>query len=276
MAVAEDFSFEERKEQERMVLESVDRFLDKDVAPYAHDLEADDTYPQEIVDKMVDMGLFGATIGSEYGGLGLSVSTYAKIVERVSTVWMSVSGIFNSHLIMAAAVERAGTEEQKAKWLPKFASGELRGGIALTEPDAGTDLQGIRTRADKSGNGYSLNGAKTWISNAVEGGILAILAKTDPEAEPRHKGMSLFLVEKSSEFQVTKRMKKLGYKGIDSGEFVMDDLFVPGENLIGGVEGRGLQQILSGLELGRINVAARGVGIDKACLLISVEYAQVR
>ena len=276
MAVAEDFSFEERKEQERMVLESVERFLDKDVAPYAHDLEADDTYPQEIVDKMVDMGLFVATIGSEYGGLGLSVSTYAKIVERVSTVWMSVSGIFNSHLIMAAAVERAGTEEQKAKWLPKFASGELRGGIALTEPDAGTDLQGIRTRADKSGNGYSLNGAKTWISNAVEGGILAILAKTDPEAEPRHKGMSLFLVEKSSEFQVTKRMKKLGYKGIDSGEFVMDDLFVPGENLIGGVEGRGLQQILSGLELGRINVAARGVGIAKACLLKSVEYAQVR
>jgi len=276
MAVAEDFSFEERQEQERMVLESVDRFLDKDVAPYAHDLEADDTYPQEIVDKMVDMGLFGATIGAEYGGLGLSVSTYAKIVERVSTVWMSVSGIFNSHLIMAAAVERAGTKEQKAKWLPKFASGELRGGIALTEPDAGTDLQGIRTRADKSGNGYSLNGAKTWISNAVEGGVLAILAKTDPEAEPRHKGMSLFLVEKSSEFQVSKRMKKLGYKGIDSGEFVLDDLFVPGENLIGGVEGRGLQQILSGLELGRINVAARGVGIAKACLLKSIEYAQVR
>ena len=276
MAVAEDFSFEERQEQERMVLESVDRFLDKDVAPYAHDLEADDTYPQEIVDKMVDMGLFGATIGAEYGGLGLSVSTYAKIVERVSTVWMSVSGIFNSHLIMAAAVERAGTDEQKAKWLPKFASGELRGGIALTEPDAGTDLQGIRTRADKSGNGYSLNGAKTWISNAVEGGVLAVLAKTDPEAEPRHKGMSLFLVEKSSEFQVSKRMKKLGYKGIDSGEFVLDDLFVPGENLIGGVEGRGLQQILSGLELGRINVAARGVGIAKACLLKSVEYAQVR
>ena len=276
MAVAEDFSFEERQEQERMVLESVDRFLDKDVAPYAHDLEADDTYPQEIVDKMVDMGLFGATIGAEYGGLGLSVSTYAKIVERVSTVWMSVSGIFNSHLIMAAAVERAGTDEQKAKWLPKFASGELRGGIALTEPDAGTDLQGIRTRADKSGNGYSLNGAKTWISNAVEGGVLAILAKTDPEAEPRHKGMSLFLVEKSSEFQVSKRMKKLGYKGIDSGEFVLDDLFVPGENLIGGIEGKGLQQILSGLELGRINVAARGVGIAKACLLKSVEYAQLR
>ena len=155
MAVAEDFTIEEREEQERMVLESVDRFLERDVQPFAHDLEAEDTYPHEIVDKMVDMGLFGATIGTEYGGLGLSVSTYAKIVERVSTVWMSVSGIFNSHLIMAAAVERSGTAEQKAKWLPKFASGELRGGIALTEPDAGTDLQGIRTRADKSGNGYA-------------------------------------------------------------------------------------------------------------------------
>ena len=276
MALAEDFTIEEKEEQERMVLESVDRFLERDVEPFAHELEAEDTYPQEIVEKMVDMGLFGATIGTEYGGLGLSVSTYAKIVERVSTVWMSVSGIFNSHLIMAAAVERSGTDEQKAKWLPRFASGELRGGIALTEPDAGTDLQGIRTRADKSGNGYALNGAKTWISNAVEGGVLAILAKTNTEAEPRHKGMSLFLVEKSSEFKVDKRMKKLGYKGIDSGEFVMQDLFVPGENLIGGTEGRGLQQILGGLELGRINVAARGVGIAKACLLKSVEYSQLR
>jgi alkylation response protein AidB-like acyl-CoA dehydrogenase len=276
MALTEEFTMEERAEQERMILDSVDRFLERDVAPYAHDLEAEDTYPQEIVDKMIDMGLFGATIGVEYGGLGLSASTYAKIVERVSTVWMSVSGIFNSHLIMAATVERAGTEEQKAKWLPRFASGELRGGIALTEPDAGTDLQGIRTRADKSGNGYVLNGAKTWISNAVEGGVLAILAKTNTEAEPRHKGMSLFLVEKSKEFKVDKRMKKLGYKGIDSGEFVMDDLFIPGENLVGGAEGRGLQQILGGLELGRINVAARGVGIARACLLKSVEYAQIR
>ena len=273
MAAVEEFADDE---QENMVLESVDRFLERDVAPYAHDLEADDIYPQDIVDKMVELGLFGATIGTEYGGLGLSVSTYAKIVERVSTVWMSVSGIFNSHLIMAAAVERAGTKEQKHKWLPRFASGELRGGIALTEPDAGTDLQGIRTRADKSGNGYKLNGAKAWTSNGVESGVLAILAKTDPEAEPRHKGMSLFLVEKSEDFNVEKRMKKLGYKGIDTGEFTLDDLFVPGENLVGGIEGRGLQQILGGLELGRINVAARGVGIARACLTKSVEYSQVR
>ena len=266
----------EADQEETLILDTVGQFLERDVRPYVRELEAADEYPAEIADKMAELGLFGATISADYGGLGMSASTYAKIVERVSAVWMSVSGIFNSHLIMAAAVERSGTAEQKAKWLPKFASGELRGGIALTEPDAGTDLQGIRTRADKSGNGYALNGAKTWISNAVEGGVLAILAKTNPEAEPRHKGMSLFLVEKSSEFKVDKRMKKLGYKGIDSGEFVMEDLFVPGENLIGGAEGRGLQQILGGLELGRINVAARGVGIAKACLLKSVEYSQMR
>ncbi len=276
MAVAEETSLEDRLEQERMILDAVDRFLEKDVAPYAHALEAEDTYPVEIVEKMKELGLFGATIGEEWGGLGLSASTYTKVVERVSAVWMSVSGIFNSHLIMAATMERGGTPEQKARYLPKFATGEVRGGIALTEPDAGTDLQGIRTRADKDGNGYRLNGAKTWISNAVEGGCLAILAKTDPEAEPRHKGMSLFMVEKSDTFQVTKRMKKLGYKGIDSGEFTLDDLYVPHDALIGGEEGRGLQQILGGLELGRINVAARGVGIARACLEQSVRYAQVR
>jgi alkylation response protein AidB-like acyl-CoA dehydrogenase len=276
MAAAEDTSQQDRDEQERMMLDAVDRFLERDVAPYAHDLEARDEYPREIVEKMCELGLFGATIGERWGGLGLSASTYAKIVEHVSTVWMSVSGIFNSHLIMAAAVERFGTEDQREKWLPRFAAGELRGGIALTEPDAGTDLQGIRMRADKDGNGYRLNGAKTWISNAVEGNILAVLAKTDPGAEPRHKGMSLFLVEKGEGFKVTRKLEKLGYKGIDSGEFVLEDCFVPHENLVGGEEGRGLQHILGGLELGRINVAARGVGIARACLEKSVAYAQIR
>ena len=263
-------------EEERMILDAVDRFLERDVTPYAHDLEAKDEYPIEIVEKMKELGLFGATIGADYGGLGLSASTYTKIVERVSRVWMSVSGIFNSHLIMAQAVERAGTEEQKQHWLPKFATGELRGGIALTEPDAGTDLQGIRTRAQADGNGYRVNGTKTWISNAVEGHVLAVLVKTDPEAEPRHKGMSLMLIEKGDGVRVSDKLQKLGYKGIDSGELSFEDCFVPADNLVGGEEGRGLQQILGGLELGRINVAARGAGIAKACLDESVQYAQVR
>lgn len=262
--------------QQEMILAAVDKFLERDVAPYAHALEAKDEYPHEIVERMKELGLFGATIGEEWGGLGLDVSTYTKIVERVSAVWMSVSGIFNSHLIMAAAVERFGTEDQKKRYLPPFATGELRGGIALTEPDAGTDLQGIRTRAEKSGDGYVLNGTKTWISNSIQGQILAVLTKTDPKAEPAHKGMSLFLVEKGDNFRVTRKLEKLGYKGIDSGELILEDCVVSATDLIGGEEGRGLQQILGGLELGRINVAARGVGVARACLDESVRYAQIR
>lgn len=263
--------------QQELILAAVDKFLERDVVPYAHDLEARDEYPFEIVEQMKKLGLFGATIGEEWGGLGLDVSTYSKIVERVSAVWMSVSGIFNSHLIMAAAVERFGTEDQKHRYLPRFATGELRGGIALTEPDAGTDLQGIRTRAEKTADGdYILNGSKTWISNSIQGQILAVLTKTDPSAEPAHRGMSLFLVEKNEQFRVTRKLEKLGYKGIDSGELLLEDCHVSADNLIGGEEGRGLQHILGGLELGRINVAARGVGVARACLDESVRYAQIR
>ena len=263
-------------DQEALVLEGVERFLERAVKPYAHQLEADDDYPDEIVEKMKELGLFGTTIAPEYGGLGLSASTYAKIVERVSAVWMSVSGIFNSHLIMAAAVERFGTEELKRRYLPRFATGELRGGVALTEPDCGTDLQAIRTRARRQDDVYIVNGTKTWITNAVEGQIFAVLVKTDADAEPRHKGMSLLLVEKGEGFEVGRRLEKLGYRGIDTAELHLEDCRVPAGNLIGGEEGRGLQQILSGLELGRINVAARGVGIARACLEEAVAYSQVR
>jgi alkylation response protein AidB-like acyl-CoA dehydrogenase len=261
---------------ESLILDSVDRFLERDVRPVAHELEASDTYPAEIVEKMKDLGLFGATIAQEYGGLGLPATTYAKIVERVSAVWMSVSGIFNSHLIMAAAVERFGTDEQKSEWLPKFASGEPRGGIALTEPDCGTDLQAIRVSARRDGDAYVVNGTKTWISNSIEGGILAVLVKTDTKADPPHRGMSLLLIEKGEGLRVGRKLEKIGYKGIDSGEIVFEDCRVPAANLIGGQEGRGMQQILGGLELGRINVAARGVGIARACLEESVAYAQIR
>ena len=263
-------------DEESAILDSVDRFLERDVKPYAHDLEANDTYPDEIVEKMKGLGLFGATIGPAYGGLGLSATTYARIVERVSAVWMSVSGIFNSHLIMAAAVERFGTEDQKRRYLPRFASGELRGGIALTEPDCGTDLQAVRTRARRDGEDYLVDGTKTWITNSIEGGILAVLVKTEPQAVPRHKGMSLLLIEKGAGFKVARKLDKLGYRGIDTAELVFEACRVPRHNLIGGEEGRGLQQILSGLELGRINVAARGVGIARASLqeaLLLVEAA---
>ncbi|NKB97591.1 MAG: acyl-CoA dehydrogenase [Pseudomonadales bacterium] len=260
---------------DQIILDAVDKFLDKEVKPVAKDLELADEYPHEIVEKMKVLGLFGATIGTQYGGMGLTAVTYAQIVERVSAVWMSVCGIFNSHLIMCAALERFGTEDLKERYLPRMATGELRGGIALTEPDCGTDLQAIRTRATKDGEEYVVSGTKQWITNSVEGNILAVLVKTDSQIEPRHKGMSLLLVEKSSGYQAHK-LKKLGYRGVDTGEVVFSDLRVPRDQLIGADEGRGLQQILSGLALGRINVAARGVGVAKAALDASVSYAQIR
>jgi len=262
--------------QEALILDSVEKFLASEVKPYAHQLEHDDVYPAEIVEKMKDMGLFGCLIDPEYGGLGLSTVTYAKIIERISTVWMSVSGIINSHLIMAMCVQKNGTPEQKAYWLPKFATGELRGGIALTEPDCGTDLQAIRTVAKLSGDNYVINGTKMWISNGIYGNCFALLVKTDPTATPRHRGMSLLIAQKGDGFSVSRKLEKLGYKGIDSAELVFNDYKVAKDRLIGGVEGKGLQMILGGLELGRINVAARGVGLAQAALDESVRYSQIR
>ena len=262
--------------QEALVLDSVERFLKQEVQPYAQKLEHDDIYPDEIVEKMKDMGLFGCLIEPEYGGLGLSTVTYAKIIEKISTVWMSVAGIINSHLIMAMCVQRCGTPEQKAYWLPKFATGELRGGIALTEPDCGTDLQAIRTVAKLSGDHYVVNGTKMWISNGIYGNCFALLVKTDPTTKPRHHGMSVLIAQKGEGFTVSRKLEKLGYKGIDSAELVFNDYKVKQDRLIGGIEGKGLQMILGGLELGRINVAARGVGLAQAALDESVRYSQNR
>jgi len=261
---------------DEMILDSVARFLQRDVKPYVKQLEHDDEYPAEVVERMKELGLFGATIPAEYGGLGLSCTTYAAIVEAVSTVWMSLSGIFNSHLIMAAAVQRFGTAEQRQAFLPRFATGELRGGLALTEPDCGTDLQAIRTTARRDGAEYVVNGTKTWISNGIHGQCFALLVKTDLDAAPRHRGMSLFLAEKGPGFTVSRKLEKLGYKGIDSAELVFQDYRIPASRLIGGAEGRGLQHTLGGLELGRINVAARGVGVAQAALNEAVSYSQLR
>jgi alkylation response protein AidB-like acyl-CoA dehydrogenase len=261
---------------EALILDSVRRFLEREVKPHVHALEHDDIYPEAIVERMKALGLFGATIAAEHGGLGLSTTTYAKIVELVSTVWMSLSGIFNSHLIMAAAVQRFGTPEQKRQFLPRFASGEIRGGLALTEPDCGTDLQAVRTTARRERDHYVINGTKTWISNGIHGQCFALLVKTDPTAEPRHRGMSLFLAEKGPGFTVSRKLEKLGYKGIDSAELVFEDYRVGADRLIGGAEGRGLQHALGGLELGRINVAARGVGVAQAALDEAVRYSQQR
>ncbi|TDG07118.1 acyl-CoA dehydrogenase [Paraburkholderia guartelaensis] len=263
-------------EDDTLILDMLDRFLKTEVKPYVHALEKADEYPAEIVEQMKEMGLFGCLIDPEYGGLGLSARTYARIVERMSAVWMSLSGIVNSHLIMAMTVQRNGTLEQKAHFLPRFATGELRGGIGLTEPDCGTDLQAIRTTARLEGDHYVVNGAKTWITNSLYGNCLVLLVKTDPAAQPRHKGMSLLIAEKGPGFEVSRKLEKLGYKGIDTCELNFDGYRVPADRLIGGAPGRGLQQILGGLELGRINVAARGLGIAVAALDASVAYSQMR
>jgi alkylation response protein AidB-like acyl-CoA dehydrogenase len=264
------------QEQENMILDMLDKFLAAEVKPHVQHLEHNDIYPTEIVEHMKALGLFGCTIAPEYGGLGLSTTTYAKIIERMSSVWMSISGIINSHLIMAMAVQRFGTPEQKAHYLPRFARGELRGGIGLTEPDCGTDLQAIRTVAKLEGDTYVVNGSKMWITNSQQGNCLALLVKTDPKASPAHKGMSLLIAEKGPGFIVSKKLDKLGYKGIDTCALSFENYRVPADRLIGGVEGRGLQQVLGGLELGRINVAARGLGVAQAALDEAVVYAQQR
>ena len=258
------------------VLDAVDRFLDREVRPHVARLEHDDVWPEEIVAGMAALGLFGATIGPDHGGLGLPAITYARIVERVARVWMSLAGIFNSHLIAAAAVERFGTEAQRRALLPDMASGAKRGGLALTEPDCGTDLQAIRMRAVRDGDGYVLNGTKTWISNGLHGHVFAVLVKTDPAAEPVHRGMSLFLLEKGPGFAAGRKFEKLGYKGIDSAELIFEGHRAGADRLIGGIEGKGLTHTLAALELGRVNVAARGVGVAQAALDEALRYSQIR
>ncbi|MBH1998954.1 MAG: acyl-CoA dehydrogenase family protein [Sphingomonadaceae bacterium] len=261
---------------EAALLDTIDRWMERDMRPVVMHHDHNDIWPAELVKQMTEMGLFGATIGQEYGGLGLPATTYSKIVTRISSYWMAITGILNSHLIMAAAVERFGTEAQKQEWLPKFASGEIRGGIALTEPDAGTDLQAIRTTAVRDGDDYVINGNKTWITNSINGSCVALLVKTDPAAEPRYKGMSFFIAPKGPGFNVGKKFDKLGYKSIDTAELNFEDYRIPAANLIGGVEGQGFFQATGGLELGRINVAARGVGLAEGSLRLATEYAQVR
>jgi alkylation response protein AidB-like acyl-CoA dehydrogenase len=263
-------------DDEAQLLATIDRWVEKEVKPIVKEYDHADRYPAETVEQMKELGLFGATIAQEYGGLGLPAGTYAKIVMRISRDWMAVTGIFNSHLMLALAIEKFGTEAQKVTWLSRLASGEVRGGLALTEPDAGTDLQAIRTVAKRDGNGYVINGTKTWISNGIEGNCVALLVKTDPAAEPRYKGMSMFIAPKQAGFTVGRKLEKLGYKSIDSGELVFEDYRLSADHLIGGVEGQGFFQATGGLELGRINVAARGFGVAEGALGLATEYAQVR
>lgn len=272
-------------EDENMMLDTIDRWCREEVRDKVMAMEHADEYPHAFVEQMKEFGLFGATISQKYGGLGLSASTYARIVMRISQEWMSLTGIFNSHLMMATVVEKYGTNFQKDYWLPKFCSGEIRGGLGLTEPNAGTDLQAIKTVAVRDGDDYVINGSKTWISNGIMGGAVALMVKTDPSADPRYKGMSMLIVPKVDPdtgqtydgFTTGNKMQKLAYKGIDSGELFFDNYRIDAKrHLIGGEEGKGFFMAVGGLELGRINIAARAVGISRRALEESTRYAQER
>ncbi|HET9535483.1 MAG TPA: acyl-CoA dehydrogenase family protein, partial [Mesorhizobium sp.] len=240
-------------DDQQQFVDAVETWVEKELRPVARKYDQADEYPHDIVEQMKELGLFGATIGEEYGGLGLSAWTYAQIVIKVASAWMAPSGIFNSHLIVASAIERNGTDEQKKKYLPMMATGELRGSIGLTEPNAGSDLQAIRTTARLDGDDYVVNGSKMWITNSMYGHFTLLLVKTDPDAQPRHKGMSLLIAEKGPGYNVNK-LKKMGYRSIDTCEINFDNYRVSKDNLLGGVEGKGFIQTAGGLELGRINV----------------------
>jgi len=269
-------------EDEAAILDAVLRWVEKEVRPIAQRHDHADSYPHALVEQMKELGLFGATIGAEYGGLALPARIYSRIVSGICAVWMAPTGIFNSHLIAASCIDRKGTREQKLRLLPRLARGELRGGIALTEPNAGTDLQAIRTRAVRDGDDYVLDGAKTWITNSMHGNCLAVLAKTDPDAEPRHKGTSMFFIETKDDNGEIKpgitirKLEKLGYRGIDSCEVHFDNFRVSTADLIGGDEGHGFLDAVEGLELGRINIAARSVGVAKGALEMALRYSRER
>jgi len=241
--------------------------VEREVRPTAAALEHADEYPHALVARMRELGLFGALVPTDYGGLGLDVTTYARVIEELCRGFMSLAGVINSHTMAALIVLEGGTDAQRRAWLPRFAQGEARGGLCLTEPHAGSDVQAIRTVAERMGDGYLVNGTKMFVTNGREGNTFALLAVTDPKAAPRHKGMSCFIVDKSHPgLRVAKSIAKLGYKGIDTAELVFDDVVVPAANLVGGVEGRGFRHVMNALETGRINIAARAVGVGQAAL----------
>jgi alkylation response protein AidB-like acyl-CoA dehydrogenase len=269
-----DFALSEEQREFRSLLRS---FVDREIIPVAREWEQSGRYPTEIVRGMADMGLFGITVPEEFGGLDLDAVTFALVFEEISRGWMGIAGILGSHSLACRMIATHGTEEQKRAYLPELATGARRTGIGLTEPDAGTDLQGIRTTARLDGDHYVVNGTKMWITNARHADPLPVLVKTDPTARPAHKGMSLLLVDASLPgFTVTRDIPKLGYKGTESCEIVLTDVRVPKDRLLGGVEGRGLQQALSALEWGRVNIAARSVGIAQRAHEEALAYAQQR
>ena len=252
-------------------------FVRREVEPVAAKLDLEDIVPHDLIDKMKDLGLFGITVPEEYGGMGLDYTTFASIFEELSKGLMSISGAIGTHHILTYMLAHYGTDEQKSRFLPDLASGRKRGGLALTEPGGGTDVANLQTTAELDGEEYVINGTKMFITNGRYGDAFCLLARTDREAEPNHRGISAFVMERGGPgFTVGRDLDKLGYRGLDTCELIFEDFRIPAENLIGGVENRGFGQVMSGLETGRINVAARAVGVAQAAFDAAIKYSQQR
>jgi alkylation response protein AidB-like acyl-CoA dehydrogenase len=267
------------------ILKTVREFVEDKILPVAGELEAKDEYPTEIVEGMKELGLFGLTIPEEYGGLGESLLTYALVVEEIARGWMSVSGIVNTHFIVAYMLMQHGTEEQKQYYLPKMAAGEIRGAFSMSEPGCGSDVAAIRTKAAKKegGEGYVINGQKMWLTNGGSSTLVAVLVKTDEGADSVYKNMTTFLVEKPAGFGEVKpgltvpgKIEKMGYKGVDTTEMVFDGFEIGADQVLGGAPGRGFYQMMDGVEVGRVNVAARGCGVAWRAFELGIDYAQQR
>jgi alkylation response protein AidB-like acyl-CoA dehydrogenase len=284
MAVATT-PYSEKTDEQRAITEMVRQFVDNEVLPIAEEHDHADSFPDAVVDQMRELGLFGVTIPEEYGGMGLELATYAMIVEELSRGWISISGIVNTHFIGSYLLMKFGTEEQRKEFLPKMATGEIRAAFSLSEPEVGSDVQGIKGAAKQLDSGdWELNGQKMWVTNGLRSGLVFVLMKTDPQADPPYKGMTCFITEKEPGAHenpgliVPPQIKKMGYKGVESTELVYDGFVCPPNRILGGEEGigQGFSQMMDALEVGRVNVAARGVGIAQRALELALRYAQER
>ena len=273
----------ELSDTQKAIVETVRDFVEKDVSPVADEMEQRDEFPEAIVDQMKELGLFGLTVPEEYGGIGESLTTYALTVVELARGWMSLSGVLNTHFIGCYLINKFGTDEQKKSFLPRMATGEVRAALAMSEPEAGSDVQSIRTKAIRDGDDYVLNGQKMWLTNGLRAGLVMTLVKTDPEADPPHKGMSMLMVEKepgkpkpAPGLDVGKNIDKMGYKGVETVEMSFNDYRIPTTSLLGTEEGQGFRQVLDGIEVGRVNVAARAVGLSTRAFEEAIKYAQER
>ncbi len=288
MAVATE-PYTEKTDEQRAITEMVRQFVDEQVIPIAEEHDHEDKFPVAVVEQMRELGLFGVTIPEEYGGMGLDLTTYAMIVEELSRGWISVSGIVNTHFIGSYLLMKFGTDDQKERFLPRMATGEIRAAFSLSEPGLGSDVQAISTRAKKDGDDWVVNGSKMWVTNGLMSGLVFLLAKSDPNASPPYKGMTCFITEKEpgvaenegdhAGLTIPPKIKKMGYKGVESTELVYEDYRCPAANVLGGEEaglGKGFGQMMDALEVGRVNVAARGVGIAHRALELALRYSQER